>query len=553
MGTGCLRSCQDLSLPCEYGANEVKCIRIGGASLKRKYMVLQGLMILNQLLLIAFLCVMNTIGATIPAENIVHIVLLTFLFWDGYYISGKNVKGNPVLSQFAILLILFGWHFGLSLFSSYSLADTASVAILPICLYQLMNFVQAFLFQGANYKGRRIFLSGTAILCFTATLSFFIDRESFYILYNIQFLVSFVWCIAISVIHRKRVWFVLRSQRKQLLFSAIFVLLPFICYMTAFSRKENYVEQMGLYLIVMLTFVSIHSIIFRANHQQKPFFSLSWPTTAVFLLLCIASFVLIVWLFGLPILTAITLLYLLVFCGLLYRLLLFWKASRSENNASEAVPSFYEYTIAQLKHEEALRKEFTNYLHDDILQDLLSMKNLVRKAGQIEIQQLLEDTLRKLTSSIRSQMQAYHPKLLKNLTFKENLQSVLDSITNDSDTLIALDCKDDIFLVEPYTMLICRFARELAVNALKHSHAARIDVRLQQENDMIILQVSDNGAGFSTPPEDHSIHHGLASIQEQVSFLNGKMTVKENPDGGTNVSIFIPMKGDESYARFVGR
>ena len=43
------------------------------------------------------------------------------------------------------------------------------------------------------------------------------------------------------------------------------------------------------------------------------------------------------------------------------------------------------------------------------------MKNLVRKADQIEIQRLLEDTLRKLTSSIRLQMQAYHPKLLKEL------------------------------------------------------------------------------------------------------------------------------------------
>lgn len=62
-------------------------------------------MILNQLLLFVFLCVMNTIEATIPAENIVHIVLLTFLFWDSYNISSKNVKGNPVLSQFAILLV----------------------------------------------------------------------------------------------------------------------------------------------------------------------------------------------------------------------------------------------------------------------------------------------------------------------------------------------------------------------------------------------------------------------------------------------------------------
>lgn len=235
-------------------------------------MLRQGLMILNQLLLIVFLCVMNTIEATIPAENIVHIVLLTFLFWDGYNISGKNVKGNPVLSQFAILLVLFGWHFGLSLFASYSLADTASVVILPVCLYQLVNFVQAFLFQGVNYKGRKIFLSGIAILCFTATMSFFLDRRWFYILYNIQFLFSFVWCIAISVVHRKRVWFILRSQRKQLLFSVFFVLLPFMCYMTAFSRKENYVKQMGLYLIVVLTFVTIHSIIFRADHKQKTFF-----------------------------------------------------------------------------------------------------------------------------------------------------------------------------------------------------------------------------------------------------------------------------------------
>lgn len=134
------------------------------------------------------------------------------------------------------------------------------------------------------------------------------------------------WCIAISAIHHKRVWFVLRSQRKQLLFSVIFVLLPFICYTAVFFRKENYVEQMGLYLIVILTFVSIHSIIFRAK-SQKPFFALSQPTIAIFLFGCIASFILIVWWFGLPILTAVTLLYLLVFCGLIYRLLLFWQAN----------------------------------------------------------------------------------------------------------------------------------------------------------------------------------------------------------------------------------
>ena len=102
-------------------------------------------------------------------------------------------------------------------------------------------------------------------------------------------------------------------------------------------------------------------------------------------------------------------------------------------------------------------------------------------------------------------------------------------------------------------MLICRFARELTVNALKHSHATRIEVKPQQEHDMIALQVSDNGDGFSVTTDNPSPHHGLSSINEQVTFLNGHMTIKANPEGGTNVDIRIPMKGDESYASFVGR
>lgn len=521
--------------------------------MNRKYMTKQVLMILNQLALIGFLCIMNAIGAAIPVENIAHTGLLSLLFWDGYYISYKNVKGNPALSQFSIFLILFGWYFVLSLFSRYTFIDAASVLILPICVFQMLNFVQAFLFQGSNYKGRKMFLYGTAMLCLAAMFSFFADRDAFYLLYYIQFLVSFVWCIVISTIHYKRVWFVLRSQRKQILFLLIFVLFPFICYITVFFRKENYVEQMGLYLIVIIIFIGIHSIIFQATRQKKLFFSLSWSTTIIFLLIFMASFAIIVWLFALPILTAITIIYLFVFWGLIYYLLLFWKASKLENNTSEALPSFYEYTIIQLKHEETLRKEFVNYLHDNILQDILSMKNLVHKSDQLEIQHLLEDTLQKLTSSIRSQMQTYRPKLLKDLTFKENLQCVMDSITNDSDTSIALDCRDDIFLVEPYTMLICRFARELVINAIKHAHAAKIRVKLQQENDIITLQVSDNGNGFSLSSENYFSHHGLSSIQEQVAFLHGKITIKTNPESGTNICILIPMKGDESYESFISR
>lgn len=523
--------------------------------MKQKYLGRQSLMIFNQLLLVVCLCYMKSIGVVISNGNTVHFVLLTLLFCDAYYISYKNVKGNAVLTQFATLLILFGWHFWLSLFETYLFAETAAVLILPICLYQLVNFVQAFIFQGSSYKGKRVFLTVLKLLCSVATISFFIERYIFYIIYTVQLLTSFAWCVFVAAVHHKRIGFVLRSQKKQFLYSTVFVLLPFICYAAIFFKQEEYVEQMGLYLIVMLAFVSVHSIIFRPDKLQEHFFTLSWCTTIFLFAFGVCSLFLVAPIFELPATAVFVVVYLLVLWGLLYHLLLFLKVSKTEKNTGSlgAYQNFYEYSLSQLKREEALRKDFSNYLHDDVLQDLLSIKNLIRKAGQPEIQQLLEETLRKLTVSIRSQMQVYHPKLLKSLTFKENIQSVLDSITNENGVTISLDCKDETFLVEPYTMLVCRITRELVVNALKHSHATRIDVELQQEDNTITLQVTDNGIGFSAPSDERSPHHGLTSVQEQVSLLNGSMTIRSHSDEGTSIVILIPMKGDDSYASFVGR
>ena len=149
--------------------------------MKQKYIIRQGLMIFNQLLLLILLCILNVLGAAIHTENIVHIILLTLLFWDGYYISSKNVKGNPVLSQFVLLLLLFGWYFSLSLFSSYAPADTASVVILPVCLYQLVNF-RRFFFSRRQLQGEESFSNRVNYSLPCSHYQLFIDKDYFYII-----------------------------------------------------------------------------------------------------------------------------------------------------------------------------------------------------------------------------------------------------------------------------------------------------------------------------------------------------------------------------------
>ncbi|MEG0379361.1 MAG: ATP-binding protein, partial [Eubacterium sp.] len=214
---------------------------------------------------------------------------------------------------------------------------------------------------------------------------------------------------------------------------------------------------------------------------------------------------------------------------------------------------FYGVSLAQIKREEALKKDFANYLHDDILQDLLSMKNLVSKAHQPEVQRLLIDTLGDLNDSIRTQMQAYHPSLLKSLTLEENIRNMLDAISEQYTIPVTLECDHKIFLVEPYNFIFYRIIKELATNAVKHSNASGVSVLLIQEQELISLAVSDNGIGMKENSDEASDHHGLSSIREQVILLNGQMTVESTPGDGTQVMITMPMRGEDSYENFISR
>ena len=108
-------------------------------------------------------------------------------------------------------------------------------------------------------------------------------------------------------------------------------------------------------------------------------------------------------------------------------------------------------------------------------------------------------------------------------------------------------CDKDVFLVEPYNVLIYRMIKELVTNALKHSSATTIDVLLMQEDGRITLKVTDNGIGFKPFTYKSGSHQGLASIGEQVSLLDG------TTGGGTAVVISMPMNGGDSYENFVGR
>ncbi len=83
-----------------------------------------------------------------------------------------------------------------------------------------------------------------------------------------------------------------------------------------------------------------------------------------------------------------------------------------------------------------------------------------------------------------------------------------------------------------------RIAQEALSNAVRHAHAGRIAVELRGNDDELILQVEDDGAGL--PGELPPGGMGLRTMGYRARILGGELTITPAPGGGTCVACRVP-------------
>lgn len=88
-----------------------------------------------------------------------------------------------------------------------------------------------------------------------------------------------------------------------------------------------------------------------------------------------------------------------------------------------------------------------------------------------------------------------------------------------------------------------QIAREGVVNALKHSRAQVIDVRIERERELLIVRVSDDGIGFDPDQVDSSQHFGLGLTKERLLLMRGRLEIETGPRKGTSITATLPILG----------
>jgi signal transduction histidine kinase len=203
----------------------------------------------------------------------------------------------------------------------------------------------------------------------------------------------------------------------------------------------------------------------------------------------------------------------------------------------------------QLLHEVALlegeRSRISQDLHDD-LGPLVSVAKIqlklvrgVSAADAVHVAKAVGH-LDELNERLRHTARHLTPRLLAS----KGLAAALHSFLEDYRELTSMEIRFEPLVrstVETATGLqVYRMVQEMVQNAVKHSGATLLLVRLDVNSRRIELLCKDNGKGFCPDAAPQGL--GLQNLRNRVALLGGEMECLSTPEQGTEYFLTLPQK-----------
>jgi signal transduction histidine kinase len=212
----------------------------------------------------------------------------------------------------------------------------------------------------------------------------------------------------------------------------------------------------------------------------------------------------------------------------------------------------YRYRVTQLVAIERVRTRIAADLHDDIgasLSQVAILSELAR--GEADPRQEIANTLdriattsRELVESIGDIVWGINPKrdrvgdLLQRMrhfasdTFTgRNIDFSFHAPDKGRDLALAADVRRDVLLV----------FKEAVNNIARHAGCRRAEIDVRIDGEGLVLQVADDGQGLS-PSNGRDDGHGLLSMQERATRMNGSLNVETSPGRGTRIVLRVPWR-----------
>lgn len=84
--------------------------------------------------------------------------------------------------------------------------------------------------------------------------------------------------------------------------------------------------------------------------------------------------------------------------------------------------------------------------------------------------------------------------------------------------------------------------KEALTNVVKHSGANEVRLVVRVTDEVLRVEVVDNGGGLRTPDAASGAHEGIASMRQRMEKLGGQFEISDAPGQGTTVKFLAPLK-----------
>ncbi|MEZ5398541.1 MAG: HAMP domain-containing protein [Bryobacteraceae bacterium] len=198
------------------------------------------------------------------------------------------------------------------------------------------------------------------------------------------------------------------------------------------------------------------------------------------------------------------------------------------------------------------RSRLARELHDDFSQRLaaaaIEAGTLAQRAGGGEFRAGLErvrGALAGLSDDIHGLSWRLHPATLEDLGLAAAIESECRSFFERGGAAVDFTCGE---LPEPLpretTLALFRIVQESLRNIERHAGADEVAVRLSAAAGGVDLEIRDNGQGFDRSTPGWRAGLGLASMEERVRLLGGRLRVESKPGAGTTIAVTLLLAGE---------
>jgi PAS domain S-box-containing protein len=203
---------------------------------------------------------------------------------------------------------------------------------------------------------------------------------------------------------------------------------------------------------------------------------------------------------------------------------------------------------------EKQRQYIASELHDDVQQILVGLRMSMSPSRRKPVEQLPDDLVDGWMRNLQTAIDHLHELtvvLRKPVVDSQGLpgaiRAYVDKLPLAPNQTATFQTDEKVGTLAPNVALACfRIVQEGAANAVRHSRAKNILVRLERPADRLSLSIRDDGVGFDV--NEARMHAafagsiGLTSMRERAASAGGRFEIESAAGHGTKICASFPLE-----------